>query len=44
MSREGIDFKRYLHLVKQFAGFLHNGQITGATHDNAYNRFHIFNS
>jgi hypothetical protein len=36
MCREGIDFKRYLHVVQQLAGFLHDGQVTGAAHDDAY--------
>jgi hypothetical protein len=36
MGREGIDFKWHLQIVEQLAGFLHNGQVTGAAHDDAY--------
>ena len=34
MGREGIHFKGHLQLIEQLTGFLHNGQVTRATHDN----------
>ena len=34
MGGEGIDFERYLHLIEQLTGFLHNGQVARAAHDN----------
>ena len=40
MGRQRIDLKRYLHLVEQLAGFLHNGQVARTAHDNAYDRIH----
>ena len=36
MGRKGIYFKRHLQLIEQLAGFLHNGQVTGAAHDDTY--------
>ena len=44
MGREGVDFKRYLHLVEQFAGFLHDGQVARAAHDDADYWLHILNA
>ena len=36
MGRKGIHFERHLQLVKQLTGLFHNGQITGAAHDDTY--------
>ncbi len=41
VSRQRVHLKRHLQLVELLAGFLHDGQVAGAAHDNADNRFHI---
>ena len=36
-----MDFKGNLHVIEQLAGFLHDGEIGGATHDDGYERIHV---
>ena len=43
VSREGVHFKRHLHLFEQTRSLFHNGQVAGAAHDNAYEGFHCLN-
>ena len=41
VSREGVDFKGDFHFVEELCSFVHNGEVAGATHDNAYDRSHV---
>ena len=42
VCRQGVHLEGYLQLVELLTGFLHDGQVAGAAHDNANDRVHIF--
>ena len=41
VGRKGVDFEGDFHLLKEFAGFLHDGEVGGGAHDDADLWFHI---